>query len=171
MHGPQPEGVDLAHRAGLRLPEPGILGAENDVADADEIKPARHAVAVYGSHGGLPQPEEPHPAFAREVELPPGPHGRAAVRASLHVVDGAVSIPEVGELVQVVAGAEVVPVCLDQQDAGLVVKVEVVHHQVEFVPQLARQGVAFVGAIERHSGDAVFLLVDKGFELHGEAPG
>ena len=123
-------------------------------------------MAVHRRDGGLAQTEQPHPALAREMELAPRPNGRATVRTPLHLVDGTVGVPQVGELVQVIASAEMVTIGLDQQDTCVVVDIKVIHHQIEFVTQLARQGVALVRAVQRDSGDTVLLFVDERFELH-----
>ena len=45
VHGPKPEGVDLAHGSRLGLTEARVIGAEHDVADAYQIEAARHVAA------------------------------------------------------------------------------------------------------------------------------
>ena len=170
MDRPECKDVELAHGACFGLAEQCIVCGKGNVAHPDQIEAAGHAVPVDHRNRGLTQMEEPHPAFARQMKAVPRPDRGTAMRAALLLIERAVCIPEIGEFLQIIARAEMIARSLDDQDARLIIIIQIVHHHIELVAQLLRQRIAGVRTVERQGRDPVLLFIDDGFKVHGDFP-
>ena len=64
------------------------------------------------------------------MEFTARPNWRLAVRTTLHVIDGAVRIPEIRELIEIIASTKVSASSIDNQYTGFIILIQIIHHQV-----------------------------------------
>ena len=95
MDRPEGKDMELTHRASLRLSEQRIVSRKSNIAYADQIKSACDTVTMDYGNRRLTQMEEPHPAFARQMETVSRPDWRAAMWAALLFILCALCIPEI----------------------------------------------------------------------------
>src|SRR5581483_6420756 len=133
------------------MPEQGILAGEDDVAVADELGAPGKAIAVDLGDGGFGQRPQPLPSLDRTMKS-------EAVGG-----DGEAGAGLLGAL-EVVAGGEGASGAADDHHARVGVRHVLVHHQIQLMEELLREGVELLGTVEGQPDDFVLdFLVDEGF--------